>query len=254
MPHLLEIKNLQVAVEGKEIIHSLNLTVEAGEVHALMGPNGSGKSTLAQVIAGHPAYHVTQGNIILDGFDITASKPEERARRGLFLAFQYPQAIAGLSVEHFLRMAYNAQAEARGDKPATVVKFRERLNRELQALRFKPDFLERSLNDGFSGGEKKRLEVLQLAVLQPKLAILDETDSGLDIDALRLVAEAIQHLVGPELGVLVITHYQRLLYYLKPTHVHLLVGGALVAAGGKELVEQVERHGYRAYIPTHATA
>ena len=250
--YLLEVKNLHVSVGDKEIIKGLSLELSLGEVHALMGPNGSGKSTLASTLMGHPSYQVTAGEVTLNGQDLLALKPEERAAAGLFLAFQYPQAVPGLSVEHFLRTAYNAQATARKEPPLNVKAFRELLQTAMTTLEFKPEFLERSLNDGFSGGEKKRLEILQLAVLKPKLAILDETDSGLDVDALKLVAEGVNRLIGPEMAVLVITHYQRLLHYLKPTHVHIMAGGNLIASAGPELVEKVEQHGYQQFLSTHA--
>lgn len=249
---LLEVKNLRVSVGDKEIIKVLSLSVNPGEVHALMGPNGSGKSTLASALMGHPAYAVTGGIIQLGGDDVTPWPPEKRATAGMFMAFQYPQAVAGLPVEHFLRSAYNAQAQARHEQPLPAKQFRELLEREIGPLHFKSDFLSRGLNDGFSGGEKKRLEILQLAVLRPKLAILDETDSGLDVDALKLVAEGVNRLVGPALGVIVITHYQRLLHYLKPTYVHIMVQGRLVASAGPDLVNQVEAHGYQSFINAYA--
>ena len=250
---LLEIKNLHASVGEKEIIKGLSLNINPGEVHALMGSNGSGKSTLASVLMGHPAYQVTAGEAALGGRDLLPLKPEERAAAGLFLAFQYPQAVPGLSVEHFLRTAYNAQATSRSEKILNVKEFRELLQATLTTLEFKPEFLERSLNDGFSGGEKKRLEILQLAVLKPRLAILDETDSGLDVDALKLVAEGVNRLVGPEMGVLVITHYQRLLHYLKPTHVHIMSEGRLVTSAGPELVEKVEQQGYQQFLTPPTT-
>jgi len=250
--HLLEVKNLHVNVGDKEIIKGLSLMLNPGEVHALMGPNGSGKSTLASTLMGHPSYQVTVGQVTVNGHDLLALKPEERAVAGVFLSFQYPQAVPGLSVEHFLRTAYNAQAVARKEPVLNVKAFRELLQAAMVTLEFKPEFLERSLNEGFSGGEKKRLEILQLAVLKPKLAILDETDSGLDVDALKLVAEGVNKLIGPTMGVLVITHYQRLLHYLKPTHVHIMAEGKLIASAGPELVDKVEQHGYQQFIPAHA--
>ncbi len=252
MRHLLEVENLRVKVGDKEIIKGLSLNINLGEVHALMGPNGSGKSTLAATLMGHPSYQVTAGTVAMAGRDVLVLKPEERAVVGLFLAFQYPQAVPGLSVEHFLRTAYNAQAVSRQEPVLNVKAFRELLQTAMATLEFKPEFLERSLNDGFSGGEKKRLEILQLAVLKPRLAILDETDSGLDVDALKLVAEGVNRLIGPVMAVLVITHYQRLLHYLKPTHVHIMAEGKLIASAGPELVERVEHDGYQQFLPAHA--
>ena len=252
MNHLLEIKNLHVSVEGKEIIKGLELLIKAGEVHALMGPNGSGKSTLASALAGHPRYTISQGHIVLAGNDITGLKPEERSLLGLFLAFQYPVAVPGLTVEHFLRTAANSHNQARGEKELNPVEFRKSVETEIKAFKFKHDFLERGLNDGFSGGEKKRLEILQLALLRPKLAVLDETDSGLDVDAMKIVAAGVNRLINNQMGVLVITHYQRLLHYLKPTHVHVMVNGQIVKSAGPELVVAVETDGYKQFEPLYA--
>lgn len=249
MAAVLEVRNLQVAVENKEVVKGFSVQINQGEVHALMGPNGSGKSSLASAIMGHPAYKISSGQILLNGEDITSWVPEKRATAGLFLAFQYPQSIPGLSVEHFLRSAYNAQAEARGEKLMNVLGFRAYVEGELAALHLNPAFLERGVNDGFSGGEKKRLEILQLAVLKPRFAILDETDSGLDVDALKVVAEGVNRLVAQhQLGILVITHYQRLLHYLKPTHVHVMAEGSIIVSAGPELIEQVEASGYQPFI------
>jgi Fe-S cluster assembly ATP-binding protein len=247
MPYLLEIKNLHVKAGEQEIIKGLNLVVKPGEVHALMGPNGSGKSTLSAVLMGHPLYQVTTGSLRYLGKNIIKLTPEKRAAAGLFLAFQYPQSIPGLSVEEFLRAAYNAQAEVKKDKKINVLEFRHILEQEMAKLKFKIEFLSRSVNDGFSGGEKKRLEVLQLAVLKPKLAILDEIDSGLDVDALKLVARGVKRLVNLKMGVIIITHHQRILCYLKPNRVHVMVAGKIVESGGYDLVKKVENDGYEKF-------
>lgn len=247
MPYLLEIKNLHVKVGEQKIIKGLNLTVKLGEIHALMGPNGSGKSTLSAVLMGHPLYQITAGSLGYSGKNIIKLTPEQRAVAGLFLAFQYPQSIPGLSVEEFLRTAYNAQAEAKKDKKINVLEFRQILEQEMVKLKFKIEFLSRSVNDGFSGGEKKRLEILQLAVLKPKLAILDEIDSGLDVDALKLVARGVKYLVDLKMGVIIITHHQRTLRYLKPNRVHVMVAGKIVKSGGYDLVKKVENNGYEEF-------
>ncbi|MDP3986418.1 MAG: Fe-S cluster assembly ATPase SufC [Candidatus Veblenbacteria bacterium] len=252
MVQLLEVNNLHVQVEGKEILKGVTLAVKAGEVHALMGPNGSGKSTLASVLMGHPGYEITQGSATFLGQNLLAMKPEERSRMGVFLAFQYPVAVPGLTAEHFLRTAFNAHREARGEKPLNPMDFRTLVQAELDRLQMKPELLERGLNDGFSGGEKKRLEILQLAVLKPQLAVLDETDSGLDVDAMKLVAQGVNSLLGFAMGVLVITHYQRLLHYLKPTHVHVMVNGRMAKSAGPELVQAVENSGYDQFTVAHA--
>ena len=237
----LEIRNLHVSVEDKEILRGLDLDVEKGKVHALMGPNGSGKSTLANVIMGHPALEVTEGTITFKGEDITEAEPHERAKAGLFLAFQYPVSIPGVSVANFLRMAINAKRE----EPIQVKEFRTQLQHAIDLLDVDRSFTSRHLNDGFSGGEKKRAEILQMAMLAPDVAILDETDSGLDIDALRTVAEGVQRLHDEQgLGALIITHYQRILHYVKPEFVHILMDGRIVLEGGVELVERLEREGY----------
>ena len=240
----LEIKDLHVKIEDKEILKGISLKVEKGEVVALMGPNGSGKSTLAYTLMGHPRYEVTKGKIFLNGEDITNAKPDERARKGLFLSFQYPQEIPGVSVSNFLRTAINAKKEARGEKLLSVIDFHKLLQEKMSLLKVDKSFSLRYLNDGFSGGEKKRMEILQMAMLQPSIGILDETDSGLDIDALRTVAEGVNKLKGPELGVVLITHYQRILNYITPDKVHIIIAGKIAKSGGKELALEVEDKGY----------
>jgi Fe-S cluster assembly ATP-binding protein len=243
MPEL-EIRDLHVSAEGKEILKGLDLLVPAGEVHALMGPNGSGKSTLANAIMGHPAFEVTAGEIRFDGEDITEAAPEERARAGLFMAFQYPVAIPGVTVAKYLRMALNAQREARGEREVKLKDFRAMTEEAMELASIPKEFSSRYLNDGFSGGEKKRMEILQLAMLRPQLAVLDETDSGLDIDALRIVADGVNRVAGPGMGVLIITHYQRILHLVNPDFVHVMYEGRIVKEGGPELVEQLEQKGY----------
>jgi Fe-S cluster assembly ATP-binding protein len=244
----LELKNLHVALEdGTEIVKGVDLRVATGEVHAIMGPNGSGKSTLAYAVAGHPAYVVTQGRILLDGTDVTEAGADERAQAGLFLAFQYPHAVPGVTVTNFLRQALNAVRKARNggvDDPMPVPEFRKEFFAQMDVLKVSRELASRYLNDGFSGGEKKRVEILQMAMLKPKIAVLDETDSGLDIDALKVVAEGVQRLVGPEMGALVITHYQRILNYIKPDFVHVFVDGRIVEEGGAELAQELETSGY----------
>jgi Fe-S cluster assembly ATP-binding protein len=246
MTTALEISDLHVSVEDQPILHGVNLSVKQGEIHALMGPNGSGKSTLAYTLMGHPAYQVTSGQIILDGMDILEMEPDERSRMGLFLAFQYPVAIPGVSLANFLRTAINARRKANSpeDKGISVPEFRKMLKAKMDLLEMDHSFAGRYLNDGFSGGEKKRAEILQLAALQPKIAVLDETDSGLDIDALRIVAGGVHTLAGPDLGVLVITHYQRILNYIKPDHVHVMLQGRIVESGGADLALMLEEKGY----------
>jgi len=237
----LEIRDLHVRTEDREILKGVDLRVAHGEIHALMGPNGSGKSTLANTLLGHPAYEVTSGQIIFNGEDITAAEPHERANAGLFLAFQYPVAIPGVSVANFLRMAINAKR----DEPIGVKEFRAMLTEAVELLDVDRSFTSRALNDGFSGGEKKRAEILQMAMLAPQIAILDETDSGLDIDALRTVAEGVSKLHAQQgLGALIITHYQRMLHYIEPQFVHIMLDGRIVLEGGVELVERLEREGY----------
>jgi len=247
----LELRNLHVALEdGTEIVKGVDLKVASGEVHAIMGPNGSGKSTLAYAVAGHPAYEVTEGQILLDGQDVTEAGADERAQAGLFLAFQYPHAIPGVTVTNFLRQAINAVRKARNggvEDPIPVPEFRKELLAQMDRLKVSRELASRYLNDGFSGGEKKRVEILQMAMLRPKIAVLDETDSGLDIDALRVVAGGVDELVGPEMGALVITHYQRILDYVKPHYVHVFVGGRIVEEGGPELAQKLEREGYAAW-------
>jgi Fe-S cluster assembly ATP-binding protein len=238
---ILVIKDLRVSVEDNEILKGVNLEVPKGEVHALMGPNGSGKSTLASVMLGHPAYVVTGGAITFKGQDVTALTPEERAQLGMFLAFQYPVEVPGVSVSNFLRTAMNA---VRGED-IPIRDFMKQLRETLEQLGIKEEFARRNLNEGFSGGEKKRNEVLQLAMLKPELAILDETDSGLDIDAVRVVADAVNHLRGPDIGFLVITHYTRILNHIKPDRVHLLMGGRVVKEGGPDLADHLEEVGYK---------
>jgi Fe-S cluster assembly ATP-binding protein len=248
---LLELKNLHVALEdGTEIVKGVDLAVGSHEVHAIMGPNGSGKSTLSYAIMGHPAYEITEGEILLDGEDITEAEADERAKKGLFLAFQYPHAIPGVTVTNFLRSAINSVRKARNDgvdDPVPVKEFRTELLSQMDRLKVSRELASRYLNDGFSGGEKKRVEILQMAMLKPRIAVLDETDSGLDIDALKIVAAGVQELVGPEMGALVITHYQRILNYIKPDHVHVFVDGRIVESGGPELAEKLEREGYAPY-------
>ncbi len=247
---LLELKNLHVALEdGTEIVKGVDLVVSTGEVHAVMGPNGSGKSTLAYALMGHPAYRVTDGQILLDGEDITELGADERAQRGLFLAFQYPHAVPGVTVTSFLRSAINAIRKAKKgeDDPIPVKEFRQELLAAMDKLKVPRELASRYLNQGFSGGEKKRVEILQMALLKPRIAVLDETDSGLDIDALKIVARGVQDLVGPEMGALVITHYQRILDYIEPDHVHVFVGGRIVAEGGPELAHTLEAEGYEAF-------
>jgi len=240
MAALLEIKDLRVEIEGKSILSGVDLTVRKGEIHALMGPNGSGKSTLSNVLMGHPKYVVTGGKILFDGKDLTALKPHERAKQGIFLAFQYPTAIPGVTVANFLRTAIKA---VRGEG-AALKNFRKALRDKMALLEMDEKFASRYVNDGFSGGEKKRLEILQMAMLEPRLALLDETDSGLDIDALRIVSNGINKLAGPETGVLLVTHYQRILDYVKPHFVHVLIGGQIVHSGGPEMAKELESKGY----------
>jgi Fe-S cluster assembly ATP-binding protein len=248
---LLEIKNLYVATEdGIEIVRGLDLAVDSNEVHAIMGPNGSGKSTLAYALMGHPAYEITDGDILFDGESILELGADERAQRGLFLAFQYPHAVPGVTVASFLRSAVNAMRKAANggeDDPVKIPEFRKQLDTAMKELQVPKEIAGRYLNDGFSGGEKKRVEILQMAMLRPRVAVLDETDSGLDIDALRVVASGVRNLVGPETGALVITHYQRILNYVKPDFVHVFVDGRIVREGGPELAEQLEAEGYKAF-------
>jgi Fe-S cluster assembly ATP-binding protein len=236
-----EIINLHARCEAKEILKGLNLTIEAGETHALMGPNGSGKSTLSNVIMGHPAYEVTQGEIHFKGRNVVGMDPEERARLGLFMAFQYPVAIPGVSVAKFLKSALDARA---GDRKVSASAYLKELKENLQYLEMDPAFLNRFLNEGFSGGEKKRMEILQMIMLKPEMAIMDETDSGLDIDALRIVSKGVNKLMSPSFGLLVITHYERILRYIKPDHIHVLLDGRIAYSGGPDLVKELETKGY----------
>lgn len=242
----LSIRDLRVSIDGKEILKGVNLDVNQGEVHALMGPNGTGKSTLAYTLMGHPNYQVTGGEVWFKGINILGLEADERSHLGLFLAFQYPTAIPGVSVANFLRSAINARRRAAHpeDKGISIPEFRRMLKEQMDLLKMDHDFAGRYLNDGFSGGEKKRAEVLQMAVLKPEIAIMDETDSGLDIDALRIVSEGVNALRGPDLGVLVITHYQRILNYIKPDHVHIMLDGRIVESGGAELALHLEEAGY----------
>ncbi|HSF06801.1 MAG TPA: Fe-S cluster assembly ATPase SufC [Methylomirabilota bacterium] len=241
---MLSIRKLHAGVAGKEILHGVDLEVAAGEVHAVMGPNGSGKSTLAQVLAGHPAYSVTSGEVFYEGQDLLALPPEERARAGVFLAFQYPVEIPGVSNAQFLKGALNELRARRGQEELDAMEILQLLRDKLALVEMDPSFLSRAVNEGFSGGEKKRNEILQMAVLEPKLAILDETDSGLDIDALRIVAGGINHLRGPDNAIVLVTHYQRILNYIAPDRVHVLAGGRIVRSGGKELAQELEARGY----------
>jgi len=236
----LEIQNLHVRIEEREILHGVDLKVEKGETHALMGPNGSGKSTLANTIMGNPNYEVTEGKIVFNGEDMTEADPDERARAGLFLAFQYPATIPGVSVANFLRLAVNARRE----EPMKVKDFGKYLRENVNLLKIDPSFVSRYLNEGFSGGEKKRAEILQLAMLKPEIAVLDETDSGLDIDALRIVSDGVNALSGPDMGSLIITHYTRILNYVKPDYVHIMLDGRIVREGGPELADELEEQGY----------
>jgi Fe-S cluster assembly ATP-binding protein len=249
---LLEIKNLHVALEdGTEIVKGVDLAIDPNEVHAIMGPNGSGKSTLAYALMGHPLYEITEGEILLDGENVVEMDADKRAQKGLFLAFQYPHAVPGVTVSSFLRSAINAVRKARAgqDDPIPIPEYRKALTSAMDELKIPREIVGRYLNDGFSGGEKKRVEILQMALLKPRIAVLDETDSGLDIDALRIVAGGVQQLVSPELGVLVITHYQRILNYVKPDFVHVFVGGRIVEEGGPELAHRLEAEGYDAFMP-----
>jgi Fe-S cluster assembly ATP-binding protein len=241
---LLEIKDLHAGIEGREILKGLNLNVKAGEVHAIMGPNGSGKSTLSKVLAGHPTYEVLSGEVIYEGKNLLDLDPDERAREGIFLAFQYPVEIPGVSNSQFLRLAYNEKMKHHGLEELDPLEFNDYLTEKAKIVEMDKSFFKRSVNEGFSGGEKKRNEILQMAVLEPKLAILDETDSGLDIDALRIVAEGVNKLRTSKNGIILVTHYQRLLNYIEPDFVHVLADGKVVKKGGKELALELEEKGY----------
>lgn len=242
---MVKIQNLCVSVEGKQILNGVDIEIKSGEIHAIMGPNGSGKSTLAYTLAGHPKYQVDGGEVLLDGVNILNQSPDLRARSGLFLAFQYPVEIVGVSVQNFLRVAY----EAKFGKLKSILEFRKHLQELAEELHVKKELVERSVNDGFSGGEKKRVEILQMAALQPKYAVLDETDSGLDVDAIKTVAEGVRAIVKKhKTGVIVITHYQRILKYLKPDKVHVMVKGKIIKSGGKSFAQELEKSGYAAYV------
>ena len=240
----LEIRNLHVRAGDKPILKGLDLTVDKGEIHALMGPNGSGKSTLANTIMGHPNLEVTEGQILFRGEDITEADPDERARMGLFMAFQYPVSVPGVTVTKYLRTVLNAHRQARGEDPIPLREFRQTVEAAMKLTNVPKEFSSRYLNEGFSGGEKKRMEILQLALQTPGMAILDETDSGLDIDALRVVANGVNAVAGPDMGVLIITHYQRILHLVQPSHVHVIYQGRIVKQGGPELVDELEAKGY----------
>jgi Fe-S cluster assembly ATP-binding protein len=240
----LEIKNLHVRAGEKEILRGLDLTVQGGQIHALMGPNGSGKSTLANAIMGHPGLEVTEGQVIFDGQDITEAAPDERARMGLFMAFQYPVSVPGVTVTKYLRTMLNAHREAKGAEPIPLKEFRQTVEAAMKLVNVPREFSSRYLNEGFSGGEKKRMEILQLALQKPAMAVLDETDSGLDIDALRVVANGVNAVAGPDMGTLIITHYQRILHLVQPSHVHVMYQGRIVKEGGPDLVDELEAKGY----------
>jgi Fe-S cluster assembly ATP-binding protein len=240
----LEIRNLHVRAGEKDILRGLDLVVDKGEIHALMGPNGSGKSTLANVIMGHPGLEVTDGQIFFKGEDITEADPDERARMGLFLAFQYPVSVPGVTVTKYLRTVMNAHRDAHGEEPISLKDFRQTVEAAMALTEVPKEFSSRYLNEGFSGGEKKRMEILQLALQRPEMAILDETDSGLDIDALRVVANGVNSVAGPDMGVLIITHYQRILHLVQPSHVHVMFHGQMVKQGGPQLVTELEAKGY----------
>ncbi len=249
---ILEIKNLHVEVEGKEIIKGLDLKVKQGEIHAIMGPNGAGKSTLSYAVMGHPRYNITQGQILIDGEDIKELPVDERARKGIFLAFQYPVSIPGLNLANFLKYAYNAvkgkDIKNKGEELVYTLQFQKILKEKMKVLNIKESFVERNLNEGFSGGEKKKAEILQLAILQPRFAFLDETDSGLDVDSLKVVANGINKLFGPNLGIVLVTHYQRILRYIQPHFVHIMVNGKIVKTGNHKLAEEVEEKGYDEFV------
>jgi Fe-S cluster assembly ATP-binding protein len=241
---MLEIKNLHAGIDGNEILKGINLTVRKGEVHAIMGPNGSGKSTLAKVLAGHPQYEVTAGEVLFEGRNLLELSPDERAREGVFMAFQYPIEVPGVSNAQFLRLAYNEKRKHLGEEELDPLEFKDLLKERAKVVEMDASFMQRSVNEGFSGGEKKRNEILQMAVLEPKLAVLDETDSGLDIDALRVVAGGVNQLLTPDKAIILVTHYQRLLNYIVPHYVHVLANGRIAREGGKELALELEEKGY----------
>jgi Fe-S cluster assembly ATP-binding protein len=252
-----EIQDLHVSVEGREILRGVSLGLSRGEVHAVMGPNGSGKSTLSNTLMGHPGYEVTGGSVLFKDQDLLALEPDERARLGVYLAFQYPTVVPGVTMANFLRTALNAKRGYDGKDKSKAIsprEFRSLLKEPMQTLRMDDSFLSRYINEGFSGGEKKRAEILQMAVLQPEIAILDETDSGLDIDSIKFVSEAINSMRGPGLGVLIITHYTRILQFIRPDHVHVLVNGQIVRSGGAEVADQLERTGYSEWVDEPAAA
>jgi Fe-S cluster assembly ATP-binding protein len=260
MPSTLEIKDLHVSIEGKQILKGVNLKVSQGEIHAIMGPNGSGKSTLANTLMGHPKYKVESGDILIDGESIVGATPDVRAKKGLFLAFQYPLEISGVPLAQFLRSAYRSvkgetksDAKGVGGEMISALAFKKKLEEKLKEVDMDPAFAKRYLNEGFSGGEKKRAEILQMAILEPKISIMDETDSGLDIDAVRKVAEVLSQMAGPDMGVLLITHYQRILEYIKPQFVHVMVNGRIFRSGGPELAKLLEEKGY-SWIEQEAAA
>lgn len=242
--YMLEIRNLHATVDGNEILKGIDLTIKKGEIHAIMGPNGSGKSTLAKVLAGHPAYEVTEGEVLYQGKNLLEMSPDERARGGVFMAFQYPIEVPGVSNAQFLRLAYNEKRKHLGEEELDPLEFKDLLKERAKVVEMDASFMTRSVNEGFSGGEKKRNEILQMAVLEPKLAILDETDSGLDIDALRVVAGGVNHLHNSENAIVLVTHYQRLLNYIVPDYVHVLANGRIAREGGKELALELEEKGY----------
>lgn len=241
---LIEIKNLHASINGTPILNGVNLTVYPGEIHAIMGPNGAGKSTLAKVLAGHPAYEVTEGEVWFRGQNLLEMEPQERCHAGLFMSFQYPVEIPGVTNIRFLETAYNSARKAKGEKEVGREEFEQLLLQKMQMMDIKPEFMHRNLNEGFSGGEKKRNEILQMAVLEPKLSILDETDSGLDIDAMRIVACGVKQLMHPDVGLILITHYQRLLNYIQPQFVHVILDGKIIESGGPELALELENKGY----------
>jgi len=241
---MLKIRDLVASIEGKEILKGFSLDVKPGEIHAIMGPNGAGKSTLAKVVAGHPGYDVTSGKIELDGTDLLTLEPEERAHKGIFMSFQYPVEIPGVSNLEFLKAAINANRKANGQPEMVQAEFDQHLNETMKKMEIREEFRDRNLNEGFSGGEKKRNEILQMVMLEPRYAILDETDSGLDIDAMRIVAKGVNEFMNPKRGLILITHYQRLLDYIKPHFVHVLLEGKLIKSGGPELAHELERQGY----------
>ncbi len=241
---LLEVHDLHATVGGIEILKGVNLTVRTGEIHAIMGLNGSGKSTFSKVLAGHPSYEITRGTVLFDGQDISALAPEERAQAGVFLAFQYPVEIPGVANNQFLRLAYNTVQGKRGKEELDPLEFDDFVREKMKLLKMSPDFLDRSVNEGFSGGEKKRNEILQMALLEPRLALLDETDSGLDIDALRIVANGVNQLANKDNALILVTHYQRLLDYIVPDYVHVMEAGRIIRTSGKELAQELETHGY----------